>query len=363
MDLLGFTADELIARAKAKLETGAGVALKVYRHALRTGTFEPEAFGLNPAGVAAWRREFSLQLPSVVRTVDEPSNLEAHTIKAVLATHDGYEIEIVRIPMNGGERFTLCLSSQVGCKLACKFCETGKMGLFRDLEAHEIVGQLIVAQAVLGWEISNIVFMGMGEPLDNTDNVIQALRVFHDHKGLHYGQQRLRVCTAGEPAGIAKLGELGWKRMDLSISLNAVTDDQRSWLMPVNKRHPLEELQRALIAYPKRPNFVFGVNYCLLPGINDTRADARKIAEFCAPIGKVLVNVIPYNPGTDPLARMPTEDEIRDFIGWLEEEKLAVRRRITKGRSVMAACGQLGNISLSKELRMKAREARRSSEA
>jgi 23S rRNA (adenine2503-C2)-methyltransferase len=363
MDLLGLTADEVCARANARLESGAGVALKVYRRVLLDGRFEPEAFGIKPASVEAWRREFSLELPRVVRVIDEPSNLDAHTIKAVLATKDGFEIEIVRIPMGGGERFTLCVSSQVGCKLACKFCETGKMGLFRNLEAHEIVGQLIVARTVLGWEISNIVFMGMGEPLDNTENVIQALRVLNDHKGLHYGQQRLRVCTAGEPEGIRELGKLGWKRMDLSISLNAVTDEQRSWLMPINKRHPLAELQAALVEYPKRRNFVFGINFCLLPGINNTREDARKIAEFCAPLGRVLVNVIPYNPGTDPLARMPAEEEIEDFIRWLEEEKLAVRRRITKGRSVMAACGQLGNVTMSKELRMKAREARRSSEA
>jgi 23S rRNA (adenine2503-C2)-methyltransferase len=243
------------------------------------------------------------------------------------------------------------------------------MGLLRGLSAAEIVGQLIVTRTQLGWNIRNIVFMGMGEPLDNADEVLQALKVFNDHKGLHYGQQRLRVCTVGIPDGIKRLGALDWKRMDLSISLNATTDEARNHLMPINKRVPLAMLQQALIEYPKRKNFVFGINFCLLPGLNDSREDARRIREFCEPVGRVLVNVIPYNPGSDPLTRTPTEEEIERFIGWLEEEKLAVRRRITKGRSVMAACGQLGNVTLRKKLKdatspsSLTREARPPSEA
>jgi 23S rRNA (adenine2503-C2)-methyltransferase len=353
-DILGFTADEFVREAKARLPRGAGVALKVYRRVILDGCFEPEAFGLKPPQVEAYRAAFFLRLPEVAQVFEEPSEEGPDTIKAVLRTHDGLEIECVRIPM-GGERYTLCVSSQVGCKLACTFCETGRMGLLRDLSASEIVAQLITARAVLGWKIRNIVFMGMGEPLDNPDAVIQALRVLNDHKGLHYGQQRIRVCTVGRPEGIARLGALGWRRMDLSISLNAATDEKRTELMPVNKTVPLRALQDALIAYPKRRNFVFGVNYCLLPGINDTREDARLVAAFCAPVGRVLVNVIPYNPGSAPIARSPSEEEIARFVKWLEEEGLPVRRRITKGRSVMAACGQLGNLEL-RALRSRARK-------
>ena len=116
--------------------------------------------------------------------------------------------------------------------------------------------------------------------------------------------------------------------------------------MPVNRKTPLAELQRILAAYPQRRNFILGVNYCLMPGLNDARQDAADIAAFCKPLGRALINLIPYNPGNAPLTRAPEEDEIDRFIGWLREEGLPVRRRVTKGRSIMAACGQLGNAEL-----------------
>lgn len=356
VELLGLTVQELGRAAQALLPGGAGVATAIYRHVLRTGRFEPESFGLKPEHAAAWRREFAVTLPEVVHSAGEPYPVGGEeTIKVVLRTPDGMELECVRIPM-GEDRFTLCVSSQVGCKLGCRFCETAKMGLLRDLTAAEIVGQVVIARAVLGWSIKNVVFMGMGEPLDNLTEVVQALRVLNDQHGLQFGQQRLRVCTAGVPEGIDRLGALDWKRLDLSISLNAATDEKRSKLMPINKRAPLAELQAALLRYPKRRSFVFGVNYCLLPGLNDSREDARAVAEFCRPLQRVLVNVIPYNPGTGPIARAPTEEEISRFIEWLIEEKLPVRRRWTKGRSVMAACGQLGNLELRRRLRAEAAE-------
>jgi 23S rRNA (adenine2503-C2)-methyltransferase len=133
------------------------------------------------------------------------------------------------------------------------------------------------------------------------------------------------------------------RRLNLSVSLNAVDDRLRNELMPINRRTDLRALQRALIEYRPRRNFALGVNYCLLPGLNDSRDDIRGIAEFCAPLGRVLVNVIPYNPGSIPIARAPEANEVGRFIGWLREEGLPVRQRITKGRNVMAACGQLGN--------------------
>jgi 23S rRNA (adenine2503-C2)-methyltransferase len=118
--------------------------------------------------------------------------------------------------------------------------------------------------------------------------------------------------------------------------------------MPVNRRTPLAELQRILAAYPQRRNFTLGVNYCLLPTINDRREDAAAIADFCRPLGRALVNLIPYNPGSAPVTHAPSEDEITRFIGWLRDEGLPVRRRLTKGRGIMAACGQLGNVALRK---------------
>ena len=335
--------------ARARLASGFGAALAIYEDAVFRGRFAPEDHGLNPRSVAEWRRVYTLRLPEVVRVVEEPSELGPATIKAVLRTHDGLEVECVRIPMGQG-RFTLCLSSQVGCKLACGFCETGKMGLLRHLTAGEIVGQVVVATAVLGWSIRNLVFMGMGEPLDNP-HLVQALRVLHDERGLSFGQQRITICTAGVPGGLERLATLGWKRLDVSVSLNAAFDEKREKIMPINRKLPLAELQAALVAYPRRAKFVYAINYCLLPGLNDGEEDAQAVAEFCRPVGRVLVNVIPYNPGTKPLTRAPTEAEVERFMGWLSEAGLPVRRRVTKGRSVMAACGQLGNLELRRQRR------------
>ena len=217
------------------------------------------------------------------------------------------------------------------------------MGLLRHLRADEIVAQLLVARHELRWPIRNVVFMGMGEALDNADQVIQAIRVFNDEAGLAIGQERLTVCTVGHVEGIRRLDREGFKRLNLSVSLNAANDPLRNELMPINRRTNLAELQEVLLSYRPRRNFALGVNYCLLPGINATRDDAREVASFCEPLGRVLLNLIPYNPGTLPLTRAPEEHEVERFIAWLREEGLPVRERVTKGRSVMAACGQLGN--------------------
>jgi len=184
--------------------------------------------------------------------------------------------------------------------------------------------------------------MGMGEPLDNVENLITALHVLTDTRGADLARERFTICTAGHVEGLARLAALGWKRLGLSISLNAADDATRDRLMPINRRTPLSALQAALAAYPKRRNFALGVNWCLLPGINDARADARRLAAFCAPLGRVMVNVIPYNPGSQPLTRAPDDAEVEQFCAWLQEEGLPVRTRTPRGRGIMAACGQLG---------------------
>lgn len=344
IELAALRCAELCALAKERLPAGAGVARGIYRQVMRGGVFEPQALGLGTFAADAWRRHFRLSLPRVVRTVSEEGETGT-TAKAVLAGDDGLEFECVLLPMGRG-RSTLCVSSQVGCKMGCRFCETGRMGLLRNLTVAEIVGELLVARHVLGWSFRNVVFMGMGEALDNADALAQALRVMTDDTGLGFSQERITVCTVGRVDGLAQLAALGMKRLNLSISLNAANDALRSDLMPVNRSVPLRALQAALANYKPRANFVLGVNYCLLPGMNDTRAHALEVAEFCRPLGRVMVNVIPYNPGTAPLARLPTEQEIQTFVDWLRDEGLAVRRRVTKGCSVMAACGQLGNVQL-----------------
>ncbi len=353
VDILGLTADELDSEARRVLPGGAWVARGLYARLFSTGRFEPESFPLSNLFADAWRERFQPS-PLTLKTVSEEETDAGLTAKAVFQTHDGYEIEAVRIPM--GEDFqTLCVSSQVGCKMGCTFCETGRMGLLRQLTAGEIVAQVFNARFVLGWNPRNVVFMGMGEALDNADNLIRALRVLTDRRGFQYSHERLTVCTAGHAEGLRQLAALGWKRLNLSVSLNASDDASRSRIMPVNRKTPLAELQRVLAEYPKRRNFVLGVNYCLMPGINDSPSDARGVAEFCRPLGRVLLNLIPYNPGNAPLTRAPREDEVERFMDWLREEGLAVRRRITKGRAIMAACGQLGNAELRRSRSMNRR--------
>jgi 23S rRNA (adenine2503-C2)-methyltransferase len=175
---------------------------------------------------------------------------------------------------------------------------------------------------------------------------VQALRVMSDPEGLAFGQERLTVCTVGRVDGLRALAAAGFKRLNLSVRLNARVVALLSEVMPVNSMSPLSLLQEALAAYRPRRNFALGVNYCLLPGLNDSPAHAAGVARFCAPLTRVMVNVIPYNPGGAPLTRAPSDAEVDRFIGWLRDEGLPVRRRVTKGRAVMAACGQLGNVEL-----------------
>jgi 23S rRNA (adenine2503-C2)-methyltransferase len=343
-DIAGLTSRELSQLARECLDHGHGVAARVYKDALRYGRFDPERYGLGDRAALAWSKHFRFDMPQVVRTVSEQTEMGT-TAKAVLALQDGLECECVLLPMGRG-RNTLCVSSQVGCKMGCKFCETARMGLLRSLSCSEIVSQLLVARHVLGWNVRNVVFMGMGEALDNLHGVLPALQVLTDRSGLGMKQERITVCTVGRVDGIRELQALGMKRLNLSISLNAADDALRSELMPINRVTRLAELSAVLQAYRPRPNFVLGVNYCLLPGKNDRAEHAQAVAEFCRPIGRVMVNVIPYNPGNAPLTHAPTEQEIEAFIEELRRYGLPVRRRITKGRSVMAACGQLGNVEL-----------------
>lgn len=344
LDLLSLTSDEFVEEAAKRLPRGAGRARAIFRELSVSGRFCPEEFGLSDSAIKGYREHFRFELPKIKEVVEERSDAGL-TAKAALRLRDGYEIECVFIPM-GGDRYTLCISSEVGCKMGCTFCETARLGLIRKLDTAEIIAQLYLARFELGWDFKNIVFMGMGEALDNYEAVVRAIRVMNDPGGLGIAQERITVCTVGHAEGIRRLAGEGFKRLNLSISLNATEGSLRRELMPIHQRFDLRAVQEAMIAYRPRESFAFGVNYCLLPGINDSEADARGVAEFCAPLGRALVNVIPYNPGNIPLTRAPSEDEIDRFIELLKREGLVVRRRATKGRSVMAACGQLGNAEL-----------------
>jgi 23S rRNA (adenine2503-C2)-methyltransferase len=205
------------------------------------------------------------------------------------------------------------------------------------------VAEVVTARALLRWDCRNLVFMGMGEPLDNFPELAQAIAVLSDRRGYAYAAERITVCTCGPAGGVTRLAGLGRRRLNLSISLNAGDDGVRDRLMPVNRSHGLTALAVELRSFPRRRNFVLGVNYCLIPGQNDSREDAQQAAAYCSGLGRTLLNLIPYNPGTRPLSRAPTPGETARFVGWLEQCGMYVRCRAAKGSSIMAGCGQLGS--------------------
>jgi len=354
LSLLGLTYDQFAAEGRQAFvrergdPKGSGIASELYSRFFREGALRPAASGLSASSIALWDQTCSTASPLTLQGVhqDDPGP-ERVAEKAVFRLTDGPRIETVWIPMDSGAggRGTLCLSSQAGCAMACAFCETGRTGLVRNLTAAEIVAQVHEARFRLGWDFANLVFMGMGEPLHNLDAVIQALKVLLDPRGFAFAQDKVTMCTVGLVEGIERLAALGWKRMGLSLSLNAGGQHLRERLMPAGVTNSLPDLHRALKAYPQRKNFVLALNYCLLPGINDTLDDAHQVAQFAEGLGRVTVNLIPYNPGTKPLAPAPSEIQIDAFLDHLREAGLDARLRGTKGRSIMAACGQLGGAN------------------
>jgi len=345
----------LTRRAFESLAGGRGRSLalgRLYRRAFAEGRFDPgsEAIGRETAARLAAR--VALRIPAVERVVEEEGPFGT-TAKALLRLDDGQRVECVRIPVarrvpEPGPA-TLCVSSQVGCRMGCAFCESGRPGLARDLRPEEIVGQYAAARLTLGWDIGQIVFMGMGEPLDNFDGLAGALAVLLDESGPAFSQDDITVCTIGLPEGIARLRDLGLKRLNLSVSLNAPDERLRGELMPATRGGGMDlaSLAAVLAGYPQRRNFALAVNYCLIPGRNDGEGAAEGVADFlraAAPSGRAVVNLIPYNPGSSPIGPPPSEAEIRSFTRRLEAAGAMVRLRSPRGRALMAACGQLGRV-------------------
>lgn len=270
--------------------------------------------------------------------------------KFVQSTPRGFETESVIIPMQRNRRCwkTLCVSSQVGCAMGCTFCETAQLGLREQLSADQIVGQLVAAWRDFGGGVRNVVFMGMGEPFDNFENVVQAVRVMTDPAGLSLARERITISTVGRVAGIRRLAALGWRRLNLAVSLNAPNDAIRSQIMPINRADDMATLRAALLEYPLRNCQFIMVEYVLIPGVNDAREHALELADYTRPI-KCCVNVIPYNPRRDSPWPAPSEDSVDRFLGWLTEAGQYCKRRVTRGRDHMAACGQLGNRAFARQ--------------
>ncbi|MFN0134041.1 MAG: 23S rRNA (adenine(2503)-C(2))-methyltransferase RlmN [Phycisphaerales bacterium] len=292
-----------------------------------------------------------LRLPEPIRVLRSESP-EGVVVKFVLGVEPGLQTESVLIPMVGrthGQTYTLCLSSQVGCAMGCTFCETAQMGLLRSLSPWEIVAQWFAATHALGTRPKNIVFMGMGEPLDNFEGVVGAIRVLTDHLGAAAPMSRIVVSTVGRLDGIAKLAaqvrEPGWHRLGLAVSVNAPNDAIRSRIMPINRAMPMGALRESLLAWPIYGGAKICLEYVLIPGVNDAPADARELAEWARPL-PACINVIPYNPRRDSPWPAPREEDVDRFLADLVAAGAYCKRRRTKGREMMGACGQLGNPEL-----------------
>jgi 23S rRNA (adenine2503-C2)-methyltransferase len=279
-------------------------------------------------------RDLATTIPHVEKTLQEDN-----VFKSVLRLSDGLKIEMVVIPM--ANHTTVCVSSQVGCAMDCRFCRTGRMGLRRDLSAAEMVSQVYLARRHFGFNVRNVVFMGMGEPLDNVDAVIQAIAVLSDQRGMDIARRHITVSTCGHVDGIRKLVALNWPDLKLAVSLNAPNDNLRETLMPVNRRYPLKMLRSALEAVPlARGNALF-MEYVLIKGINDHETHAEQLAEFLNGL-PVKLNLIPCNPCRDTGFQAPTTGDISRFHQMLIDRKIFVRLRSSKGAGILAACGQLG---------------------
>ncbi|MBM4359125.1 MAG: 23S rRNA (adenine(2503)-C(2))-methyltransferase RlmN [Deltaproteobacteria bacterium] len=349
-------------------------ATKALRLAFGSGEAPPwTAETLTAANIGRWAQDALLALdprPSLVLHERAPSS--DGTIRLLFRTHDGMLIESVVIPAEDGRRSartTLCISTQVGCARACSFCETGRLGLARQLSAGEIFDQVRLAIALCLEErprdrrardlrgdspearqsdagspsafaerpISNVVFMGMGEPLDNLREVLRALALLTEPVALAFPPSRITVSTVGVTDKIAAF--YAGTNVDLAVSLHATDDARRSAIMPVNRKHDLETLRTTLLAtVPKNRKIMF--QYTLFDRWNDAPEDADALAEFVRPF-RCRVNVIPANPGPDPALVAPSHERFDAFVARLSSHGVTTLVRRPRGRDVGGACGQL----------------------
>ncbi len=313
----------------------AGTLFRALHQELRT-----ELSGLLPP-LQRWieaQPEPALEVP---RLCFETPSSDGVTRKFLLGLRDGQEIESVLMGYAG--RYTACLSTQAGCAMGCVFCATGQMGFVRHLSAAEIVAQALhverYTRSVLQDRVRNIVLMGMGEPLHNFDAVMHALDIITDTRGLNIGPARISISTVGHVPGIIRLAEHP-RRYHLAVSLHAATDEERSALIPANRRWPLAELLDACREYTARKQQRVFIAWTLIAGQNDSPEHARKLAALLQGMG-VQVNLIPLNP-TEGYAAGPPRPEVVDaFQTILQESGLPVTVRQRRGIDVGAGCGQL----------------------
>lgn len=267
----------------------------------------------------------------------EITGAETEARKILVGLGDGECVEEVLLP--SGDRRTVCVSSQVGCKFACVFCASGQAGFQRNLHAGEIVGEVLLAAAVWGDRPGNVVFMGVGEPFDNYDEVLRAIRILNHPDGLGIGARRITLSTCGVIPGIQRLAGEGLQ-IELSVSLHAPDDATRAQLMPVNHRYPLAAVLAACQAYAEKTKRIITFEYTLVRGLNDSPAQAAALARLLAPL-PARVNLIPLSTVAGFAGAPPPPETARQFIRTLERAGINATLRDSQGSRIAAACGQL----------------------
>jgi 23S rRNA (adenine2503-C2)-methyltransferase len=299
-----------------------------------------------PAGLRSLL-ESSFNFP-VANPVSEQVSHDG-TIKVLFSLHDDLKVEGVLIPSSG--RTTACISSQAGCALECKFCATGQLGFMRNLSAGEIFDQVMTLDqmSVARHEnhLSNIVFMGMGEPLMNYDNVLLSIERLTSTEGMGISPQRITVSSVGIPKLIRQLADDGAK-FHFALSLHAATNEKRNSIIPLNRHHPVEKLTEALKYYHAKSGKRFTIEYILFRDFNDGISDAKDLALFCKSF-PVKINLIEYNPVDNTGMGKPDPDKVKKFAAFLESKNLVVNIRKSRGEDIDAACGQLAGKSQKNE--------------
>ena len=278
------------------------------------------------------QKDFSLELPKVIKR-----EIDIDVEKYLFELSDNERIEAVLMRHNYG--LSVCVSSQVGCNMGCKFCESGRLKKVRNLETHEMVGQILVIESLIKERISSVVIMGIGEPLDNYENVIRFIKIINDAKGIQIGARHITLSTCGLIPKIKELSELDIQ-INLAISLHAPNDHLRSEIMPINKAYPLQELMETIKEYIKKTNRRVTMEYILLKGVNDQKKHAKELANLLRGMN-VYVNLIPYNETNHIEFQKSDKETIDAFYRELQKEKIQVTVRREFGSSISAACGQL----------------------
>ena len=288
----------------------------------------------------ALREKLTAELPLALEVANDVSTDEGTTRKWVYRLHDGYTIETVL--MNYEDRVTVCISTQAGCAMGCTFCATGQAGFSRQLTLGEVVEQVVRAgRAAAPRRISNIVFMGMGEPLANYDVTVGTIRALHHERGL--SARNLTVSTVGIAPAIERLALEGLP-LTLAISLHVANDAERDELIPINKRYNLERLYQACEVWRNETGRRISFEWALISGVNDTDQALYELAEYARPLG-AHVNLIPLNPTPGYLVIGSPAARVRYFRDELEELGVNATVRRTRGRTIDAACGQLANVT------------------